>query len=158
MAFSTERRCSVCIVLCCVVGGDRMGFKRKKHLSHHEGVWTSPLTGYNGSFQGARKFLAGKECISFKRGGSPLSDCWMWGKRLLTLSFFYSKFLKKIFIYLFLDKAEGREKVRERNSNVWLPLTCPQPGTWPKTQICALTGNRTGDFGLYTGAQSTKPH
>ena len=31
----------------------------------------------------------------------------------------------------------------ERNSNVQLPLTCPPLGTWPATQACALTGNRT---------------
>ena len=28
---------------------------------------------------------------------------------------------------------------------MWLPLECPLPGTWPATQTCALTGNRTGD-------------
>ena len=28
----------------------------------------------------------------------------------------------------------------ERNIN-WLFLTCPQPGTWPATQACALTRN-----------------
>ena len=31
----------------------------------------------------------------------------------------------KDFIYLFLERGEGREKERERNINVWLPLTCP---------------------------------
>ena len=36
---------------------------------------------------------------------------------------------------------EGREKERERNINVWLPLTHPLLGTWPATQACALTGN-----------------
>ena len=34
---------------------------------------------------------------------------------------------KRDFIYLFLDRGEGREK--ERNLNVWLPLTRPPPGT-----------------------------
>ena len=29
-----------------------------------------------------------------------------------------------------------------------LPLTRPQPGTWPTTQACALTGNRTGDLAV----------
>ena len=29
------------------------------------------------------------------------------------------------FIYLFLDRGEGREKEREGNINVWLPLTRP---------------------------------
>ena len=38
---------------------------------------------------------------------------------------------------LFPERGEGRE----RNINVWLPLTCPQLGTWPTTQACALTGN-----------------
>ena len=50
------------------------------------------------------------------------------------LFFFY--FLKRC--YLFLEKGEGREKERERNINVWLPLRCPQLGTWPTTQACAL--------------------
>ena len=42
---------------------------------------------------------------------------------------------------LFLDRGERREKERERNINVWLPLAHPLLGTWPTT--CALTGNRT---------------
>ena len=54
-------------------------------------------------------------------------------------------FLKKDFIYLFLERGEGREKERERNINVWLPLACPLLGTWPTTQACALTGNQTCD-------------
>ena len=37
-------------------------------------------------------------------------------------------------------EGEGREKERERHINVWLPLTCSLPGTWPATQACALTG------------------
>ena len=48
-------------------------------------------------------------------------------------------------IYLFLDRGEGREKERERNINVWLPLTGPLLGTCPATKACALTGNWTGD-------------
>ena len=53
----------------------------------------------------------------------------------LPLLFFF-----KDFIYLFLDRGEGREKERERNINVWLPLVNPLCGTWPTTQACALTG------------------
>ena len=57
---------------------------------------------------------------------------------------------KKYFIYLILERGEGREKERERNigaRNVdWLPLARPQPGTRPKIQACALTGNRTSDL------------
>ena len=54
-------------------------------------------------------------------------------------------FLFKYFIYLFLDRGERREKERKRNIIVWLPLTHSLLGTWPATQACALTGNRTGD-------------
>ena len=53
----------------------------------------------------------------------------------------HKNFSKKI---LFLGRGEGREKERERN-NVLLPLVCPALGTWPATQACALTRNRTGD-------------
>ena len=50
------------------------------------------------------------------------------------------------FIYLFIFRnGEKREKERERNIHVWLPLARPLLGTWPATQACALTGNRTGD-------------
>ena len=51
----------------------------------------------------------------------------------------------KDFIYLFLERGERREKERERNINAWLPWLCPLLGTWPTTQACALTGNRTSD-------------
>ena len=54
-------------------------------------------------------------------------------------NFFYS-FLED-FIYLFLERGEGREKERERNINVWLPVTHPLLGTWPTTQACAVTGS-----------------
>ena len=48
---------------------------------------------------------------------------------------FILKFFKD-FIY-FLERGEGREKERERNINVWLPLM----GLQPATQARALTGN-----------------
>ena len=51
----------------------------------------------------------------------------------------------KDFIYLLLDRWEGREKERERNNNVWLSLTGPLLGAWPATQACALPGNRSSD-------------
>ena len=60
-------------------------------------------------------------------------------------SSFFFKFLKD-FIYLYLERREGREKERERDSNVWLPLTCAPPGSRPVTQACALTRNWTGDL------------
>ena len=53
--------------------------------------------------------------------------------------------LKKRF-YLFLERGEEREKERERNINIWLPLMRPLLATWPATQAYALTGNQTSDF------------
>ena len=46
-----------------------------------------------------------------------------------------------IFIYLFLERSEGREKERDRKIHVWLPLMWPPLETWPVNQACALTGN-----------------
>ena len=49
-----------------------------------------------------------------------------------------SFFFPKGFIYLFLERREGREKrgketsMCERNIN-WMPLAYHQPGTWPTT-------------------------
>ena len=61
------------------------------------------------------------------------------GLLILTVKInYFLRFLKKI-----LERWEGKE--RERNINVWLPLMCPQLGTWPATQACALTGNQTSD-------------
>ena len=56
-----------------------------------------------------------------------------------------NQYFVKDFIYLFLDRGEGREKERERSINVWLPLVRPLLGIWPATQAWALTGNRTSD-------------
>ena len=48
-------------------------------------------------------------------------------------------------MYLFLERGEGKEKERERNIKMWLPLVYPLLGTRPATQACALTGNPTND-------------
>ena len=45
---------------------------------------------------------------------------------------FFSLFFKD-FIYLFVERGEGKEIERERNINVWLPLAWPPLGTWPAT-------------------------
>ena len=67
-----------------------------------------------------------------------------------------STLFKKDFIYLLLERGERKEKERERNINMWLPLACPQLGTWPANQACALTGNR--DLLVYgTMFQPTEP-
>ena len=70
-------------------------------------------------------------------------------------SFAFHSFLR---FYLFLEKGEGREKERERNINVWLPLTCPLLGTWPVTQACALTGTQTSDLLVHRPALNSLSH
>ena len=70
----------------------------------------------------------------------------------------YCPFKKKDIIYLFLERREGREKKRERNISVWLPLMCPLLGMWPATQACALTGNRTSNPLVHRLALSPLSH
>ena len=69
---------------------------------------------------------------------------------IFALSIHQLHFLKE-FIHLFLERAEGREKEREKNIDVlethpsFVP-SCPQLGTQPATQACALTGNQTSNL------------
>ena len=51
----------------------------------------------------------------------------------------------KDFIYLFLERGEGREKEEKRNINVWFLLAHPLLRAWPATQPSALTGNGTSN-------------
>ena len=60
---------------------------------------------------------------------------------LPSLHLLSSFFFFKDFIYLFLERGERKEKEREWNINVWLPLVCSPTGA----QACALTGNGTGN-------------
>ena len=70
---------------------------------------------------------------------------------------FYEHSLSRF--YLFLEKGEGKEKERESNSNVWLPLVCPVLGTQPATQACAPDWESNHrPLGSQSGAQSTEPH
>ena len=57
------------------------------------------------------------------------------------VALFTAPYFFKGFIYLFLERGEGREK----NINVCLPLMWPPLGIWPATQACALIGNWTAD-------------
>ena len=66
-----------------------------------------------------------------------------------------SFFLKVLFI--FLERGKGRERERERNIHQ-LPLACPQPGTWPKTQRCALTRNQISDLSIHRPALNPLNH
>ena len=56
----------------------------------------------------------------------------------------YFRDLKMFFIYLPLDRGEGRKRGREASVCGCLSLA-PLLGTWPATQACALTENGTGD-------------
>ena len=61
--------------------------------------------------------------------------------------------------YLFLDRGEGREKERERNISVCLPLTGPTPGNLAHNPgMCPDRESNQRPFGSQDGAQSTKPH
>ena len=64
----------------------------------------------------------------------------------------------KDFIYLFLERGEGKEKERERSINVWLPLACPLLGTWPAAQARALIGMEPAALWFAACAQPTALH
>ena len=65
----------------------------------------------------------------------------------------------KDFIYLFLDRGEGREKERERNINVWLPLAHSAPGNWAHNPgMFPDWESNQQPFGLQASAHSTGPH
>ena len=63
-----------------------------------------------------------------------------WRQNFNTVNYFLQYFLN----YLFLERGEGKEE-RERNINVWLPLSGSLMGTRPATQAGALTGNQTSN-------------
>ena len=69
-------------------------------------------------------------------------------------SAFFSCSFKKYFIYLFLERGEGREKegweglLCERETWIGCPLYALWPGTKPATHACALTGNWTSYLSL----------
>ena len=69
----------------------------------------------------------------------------------------YLLFKKRFYLLIF--RGEGREKEREGNINVWLPLVHPPLGTWPSTQACALDWESNWQpSGSEGGTQSTEPH
>ena len=55
-------------------------------------------------------------------------------------------------------EGEREETLMCKRYMDWLPLTCPQLGTWPLTQACALTGNRTGDLWVCRPALNPLSH
>ena len=71
---------------------------------------------------------------------------------------FTGVYIFKDFIYLFLERGEGREKERERDINVWMFLKCPLLETWPTIQACALSGNQTSDPLVHRPALNPPSH
>ena len=67
---------------------------------------------------------------------------WFWYHPVLVIRF-----------YLFLERGEGREKEKERNINVWLPLLCPLLGDLARNPCMCRR-----PFGLQARAQSTELH
>ena len=72
--------------------------------------------------------------------------------------FIFKIFFKDV-IYLFLSRGEGREKERERNINVWLPLMHPPTGDLARNPgMCPDWQSNQWPFGSQAGTQSTEPH
>ena len=66
-------------------------------------------------------------------------------------------------LFIYFSRERGREGDREEEKHQCvrekqLPLTRPQPGTWPATQACALTGNRTGNLLVHRLALNPLSH
>ena len=67
-------------------------------------------------------------------------------------------FFFKDFIYLFIERGEGKEK-EERNISVWLPLMRPLLGTWPHNPgTCPDWESNPRPSGSQASAQSTESH
>ena len=68
-------------------------------------------------------------------------------------------FLKVLFIHLVLERGEWREKERERNISVWLPLHAPPTGGLTcNPGMYADRESNWQSFGLQAGTQFTEPH
>ena len=65
----------------------------------------------------------------------------------------------KHFIYLFLERGEGREKERERNINVCLPLECDPTGDLARNpNLCPEWELNQRLLCSQAGPQITQPH
>ena len=53
---------------------------------------------------------------------------------VMVAHFLYLILFFKILFISFLERGEVREKERERNISVWLPLERPSLGSWPASQ------------------------
>ena len=67
--------------------------------------------------------------------------------------------VKKDCIYLFLERWEGKEKEKEGNINVWLPLAQPLLGTLScNPGMCPDWESNWPPFGSQASTQSTETH
>ena len=64
----------------------------------------------------------------------------------------------KDFIYLLLERGQGREKERDRNINVWLLIAHPSKDLARNTGMCPDWESNRRPFGSQAGTQSTEPH
>ena len=67
-------------------------------------------------------------------------------------------FFFKIFIYLFLESGEGREKEREKYQCVVASHVAPTRDLARKPGMCPDWESNWRPFGLQASAQSTEPH
>ena len=77
----------------------------------------------------------------------------LWDK-FLTVELLCQRVCAFLFKVLFIFREMGREGGRGRETSMCegyihqLPPASLQLGTWPTTQACALTGDRTGDLSV----------
>ena len=84
----------------------------------------------------------------------PLSTQPKFSAYAIIWEYVYSLFSKKYFISLFLERGKGE---RERNINVWLPLTHPPTGDLAcNPGVCPNQESNQLPFGLQASAQSTE--
>ena len=68
-------------------------------------------------------------------------------------------FFLRFYLFLVLDRGEGKEKERKRYINVWLPLKRPPLlGTAYNPGMCPNWDSNWRPFGSQAGTQSTEPH
>ena len=116
---------------CWIIGSEYVELKEAAALSHTVAAPLCAPTSCEWAFLSPQDLAVSVWDLSHSNGCVVAPHCF-------NLQF-PNDMILKIFYLLFLEKE------RERNVNVWLLLICPQLGTWPATQACALTGNRTSD-------------
>ena len=86
----------------------------------------------------------------------PLKASFFFSNHFTTFSFL--RFYLLIFRHMGRKGERGRETWMYQRCIDWLPLTGPQPGAWPSTLTCALTGNGTCDLWFRSPVLSPLSH